>query len=65
MNNRTVSVSTIHGFDTFEEANAYRKKLKNHELYGVYGIWQSETKQLWVPMPLSVLHVIMEFQEPA
>lgn len=65
MTERTVSVSTIHGFDSFDKADAYRKKFKHQELYGVYGIWQSEAKQLWVPMPLSVLHAIMEFQEPA
>ena len=61
---RTEHVATIKSFDTFDEADAYRKKFAHADLYGLYGMWQSSEKQLWTPMPLSVLKAMMEFKEP-
>lgn len=48
-----VSMGSV--FDTSEDADAFRKKLKDPDLYGLYGMYKSEDKQLWVAMPLRVL----------
>lgn len=53
----------INPFDTAEEARAFRKKLRYPELYGIYGLYRSEEKQLWVTMPLTVLKALFDFQE--
>lgn len=53
-----VSMGSV--FDTFEDADAFRKMLKKPDLYGVYGIYKSEDKQLWVAMPLRVLDAMGE-----
>lgn len=52
-------------FDTFEEADAFRKKLKHPEIYGLYGMYKSEDKQLWVTMPLHVLDAMAKGKERA
>ncbi len=57
-------VSAWNVFDTEAEALAFRKKLEHADLYGVYGMWQSKEKQLWVAMPLVALEVIANFREP-
>lgn len=57
----TVSIGNV--FDTFDEAVAFRKKVKHPHLYGVYGMWQSEKKQLWVIMPMVALEVLSNFRE--
>jgi hypothetical protein len=60
----TETVTSLNNvFDTFEEANAFRKTLKHPESYGLYGMYQSEDKQLWVAMPLHVLDAMMAKEE--
>jgi hypothetical protein len=57
------NVMSLNPFDTAEEALAFRKKLRYPEQYGVYGMYRSEEKQLWVTMPLTVLKALFDFQE--
>jgi hypothetical protein len=54
---------SLNPFDTAEEARAFRKKLRYPELYGIYGLYQSKEKQLWVTMPLTVLTALFDFKE--
>lgn len=56
--------SMFNVFDTYEQAVAFRKKLMHAHLYGIYGMWKSEEKQLWVVMPLVALQAWENFQEP-
>ena len=58
-------VVSFNAFDTVEEARAFRKKLRYPEHYGVYGMYQSKEKQLWVTMPLTALKALWDFKEPA
>lgn len=64
MTEKIDNVVSIDAFDSEAEAQAFRKKLAYPDLYGVYGMWQSKEKQLWVAMPLVALEVIANFREP-
>jgi hypothetical protein len=59
------NVMAINAFDTADEARAFRKKLRYPEQYGIYGMYQSKEKQLWVTMPLTALKALWDFKEPA
>jgi hypothetical protein len=57
------NVMSLNPFDTAEEARAFRKKLRYPEKYGIYGMYRSEEKQLWVAMPLTALEALFDFKE--
>ena len=54
---------TFNALLTRDEALDFRKKLKHAHLYGLYGVYQTPEKQLWVVMPLKALKVINDFVE--
>jgi hypothetical protein len=53
------TVSCTDSFDTWQEAEERRQKLKNTDQYGLLCLWQSKDKQLWTVAPLPVLAAFM------
>jgi len=54
---------TLNAFYTRTEALEFRKKIMHEHLYGVYGVYQSEDKQMWVVMPLKALNLMQDYKE--
>ena len=53
------TVSCTDAFDTWQEAEEHRQKLKNKDQYGLLCLWQNEHKQLWTVAPSPVLAAFM------
>ena len=63
MTNKPDVVTNIHGFLSYNDAEAHRNKLMHKDLYGLYCIYVDEENLLWAVMPIKVLDAVMAFNE--
>ena len=60
---KPVTVISINGALSYEDAEAKRNKIMHKDLYGLYCIYVDEKTELWVTMPLKALNAMTEFRE--